>query len=139
MRLSRRYKFCASHRLHSESLTERENQDTYGKCNNPHGHGHDYVLDVTVSGRLNRITGQVVSVAALDGLVNECILRDMDHRNLNEEVPEFANLVPTSENLAVVIEQRLKGKWDDRFSASGPRLHNVSLLETRRNRFDVNE
>ena len=139
MRLSRRYRFCASHRLHSDSLTETENQETYGKCNNPYGHGHNYVLDVTVSGRLDPVTGQVVSLGALDRLVDECILREMDHRNLNEEVPEFAKLVPTSENLAVVIERRLKGEWEDRFTASGPRLDNVSLLETRRNRFDVNE
>lgn len=139
MRLSRRYRFCASHRLHSDSLTDQENQDTFGKCNNPHGHGHNYVLDVTVSGRLDPITGQVVSPQALDRLVDECIVREMDHRNLNEEIPEFAALVPTSENLAVVIERRLRGKWEDRFTALGPRLDNVSLLETRRNRFDVNE
>ena len=126
-------------RSHSPELSEQANDAVYGKCNNPHGHGHDYVLDVTVSGRLNRITGQVVSLASLDGLVDECVLRDMDHRNLNEEVPEFAKLVPTSENLALVIERRLKGKWEDRFTDSGPRLDNVSLLETRRNRFDVKE
>ncbi len=138
MRLSRRYKFCASHRLHSDALSEQENRDTYGKCNNPHGHGHNYLLDVTVSGKLNRITGQVIPLADLDTLVDESILRVMDHRNLNQDVPEFATLVPTSENLAAVIEKRLKANWEDRFTASGARLLNVSLLETRRNRFDVN-
>ena len=137
MLLSRRYRFCASHRLDSPGLSEQENRDTYGKCNNPHGHGHNYVLDVTVSGGVNRVTGQVAPVGLLDALVDECVLQAMDHRNLNAEVAEFTNLVPTSENLAMVIEKRLKDRWDDRFSASGPRLENVRLLETRRNRFDV--
>ncbi len=137
IRLTRRYGFCASHRLHTDSLSEPDNQELYGKCNNPHGHGHDYVLEVTVAGTLNDSTGLLLRPRDLDALVDESVLRDMDHRNLNTEIPEFAAVVPTSENLARVIENRLKENWSSRFSPAGPHLEKVSLQETKRNRFEL--
>jgi len=81
MRLTRRYKFCASHRLHAAGLSDEENRAVYGKCNNPYGHGHDYVLEVCVKGPLDAETGRVVDVAVLDQLVTGGVLRDLDHNS----------------------------------------------------------
>jgi len=133
IRLTRAYRFCASHRLHSASLSEAANREVYGKCNNPYGHGHNYQLEVTVAGPVDAASGKVVDVPRLDGLVESSVLRHFDHQDLNA-VPEFAELVPTSENLVMVIEQRLRQAW---FAGAGPRLENVRLHETRRNRFDL--
>lgn len=137
IRLTRLYRFCASHRLHTERLNAAENQEVYGKCNNPHGHGHNYQLEVTVGGPLDRESGRIVDLPSLDGLVQAHVLDAFDHRDLNSEVPEFTSLVPTSENLALVIEQRLQKEWGSRFPGGWPRLENVRLHETPRNRFDL--
>jgi 6-pyruvoyltetrahydropterin/6-carboxytetrahydropterin synthase len=136
IRLTRRYGFCASHRLHSDALTEEANRELYGKCNNPHGHGHNYSLEITVAGTLAGNTGVLMRPGDLDAFVEEYILREMDHRHLNADVPEFSALVPTSENLAQVIENRLNKGWSGRFPG-GPRLEKVRLQETRRNRFEL--
>ena len=137
MRLTRRYGFCASHRLHSEALTEDENRELYGKCNNPHGHGHNYVVEVTVAGCVSPKTGLLLRLEDLDSLVRDDILKEFDHRNLNREIPEFAAVVPTSENLARVIENRLSRNWSSRFYSGQPALEKVSLQETKRNRFEL--
>ncbi len=137
LRLTRRYRFCASHRLHSSALSASENRELYGKCNNPHGHGHDYLLEITVAGTLETETGKLVDVSQLDRLVNASILNNMDHRDLNSEVAEFAEMVPTSENLALVIGRRLNESWTACFGAEGPSLDNVRLHETARNRFEL--
>jgi 6-pyruvoyltetrahydropterin/6-carboxytetrahydropterin synthase len=100
--LTRRYMFSASHRLHSPQLSDEENRDTYGKCNNPHGHGHNYMLEVTVSGPVDEATGMVCNLVDLDGFVQREILERFDIQNLNT-LPEFANLVPTTESLSMVI------------------------------------
>jgi 6-pyruvoyltetrahydropterin/6-carboxytetrahydropterin synthase len=100
--LTRRYMFSASHRLHSAQLSDAQNQSTYGKCNNPHGHGHNYMLEVTVSGPVDEATGMVCNLADLDGFINNEILECFDVQNLNT-LPEFANLVPTTESLSMVI------------------------------------
>src|SRR5438552_18592242 len=84
--LTRRYRFAASHRLHSEHLTKDENEQLYGKCNNPYGHGHNYVVEVSVRGPLDRATGRAVDLPALDGLVAREVLGPFGHRNLNQEV-----------------------------------------------------
>jgi 6-pyruvoyltetrahydropterin/6-carboxytetrahydropterin synthase len=136
IRLTRRYGFCASHRLHSDRLTEEANREVYGKCNNPHGHGHNYSLEITVVGILDRNTGVLMRPGDLDAYVDEYVLRNLDHRHLNDDVAEFSALVPTSENLARVIENRLNEGWSGRFPA-GPRLEKVRLQETRRNRFEL--
>lgn len=137
-RVTRRYKFAASHRLNSARLSERENRELYGKCNNPYGHGHDYVLEVSVAGPLDAVSGQVVNVPALDRLVSEQILRDVDHRYFNADVPEFSgDLVPTSENILRVFEDRLRANWRKAFPGDWPRLESVRLQETKRNRFEL--
>jgi len=131
MFLTRRYRFAASHRLNTEALSPEENTRLYGKCNNPYGHGHDYVLDVTVDGRV-RPDGQVVDRQALDQLVMEQVLARLDHRNLNCDVPELAERVPTTENLASAIEDMLKRNW--RLPA---RLAKVRISETAKNTFEL--
>jgi 6-pyruvoyltetrahydropterin/6-carboxytetrahydropterin synthase len=137
-RVTRRYKFAASHRLHSSELSEPENRELYGKCNNPYGHGHDYVLEVSVAGPLDSSSGQVVNLPVLDRLVNEQILRDFDHRYFNADVREFStDLVPTSENILRVIENRLSAHWHTSFPGDWPRLEGIRLQETKRNRFEL--
>jgi 6-pyruvoyltetrahydropterin/6-carboxytetrahydropterin synthase len=106
-RVTRRYQFSASHRLHSAQLSEEENQRLYGKCNNPFGHGHNYVLEVSVRGPVDTLSGRAVDPAALDQLVRERVIRAFDHKNLNEEIEMFQRVVPTSENLTVRIQQIL--------------------------------
>ena len=133
MRLTRQYRFSASHRLHSRQLSEAENQEIFGKCNNPYGHGHDYVLRVTVSGAPDLDTGLLVRVGALDALVEEKVLRYTRDRNLNDwEVFADTGTVPTTENLAAAVTARLSDAWTGAFPA-GPRLNAVTILETRRN------
>ena len=137
MRVTRRYRFAASHRLHSAAFTEDENRDLYGKCSNPYGHGHDYVLDVTAVGRINPVSGQVVHVPTLDRLVSEEVLKDFDHRYMNADLDEFQSLVPTSENIIRVIEARLTTHWATAFPGEGPHLEGIRLRETKRNVFEL--
>jgi 6-pyruvoyltetrahydropterin/6-carboxytetrahydropterin synthase len=136
IRLTRRYRFAASHRLHSERFSEQENSDLYGKCNNPYGHGHDYILDVTTAGPIDPVSGQAISIPTLDALVRAQVLKDLDHRYLNADVAEFQQVIPTSENIIQVIEDRLKAGWSAAFPGEWPRLENIRLQETRRNRFE---
>jgi 6-pyruvoyltetrahydropterin/6-carboxytetrahydropterin synthase len=136
-RVTRRYKFAASHRLHSGRFSEEENRELYGKCNNPYGHGHDYVLDVSVTGPVDIVSGQVVNIEALDRLVGEQILRDFDHKYLNADVREFEDFTPTSENIIRVMEDRLKSRWRKSFPDDLPRLEKIRLRETRRNQFEL--
>ncbi len=105
--LTRRYLFSASHRLHSNDMPEEWNRATYGKCNNPHGHGHNYHLEVTVSGPVDPRTGMVCNLVDLDGFVGREILERFGHQNLNT-LPEFADEVPTTENLCVTIYDILR-------------------------------
>jgi 6-pyruvoyltetrahydropterin/6-carboxytetrahydropterin synthase len=100
--LSRRYLFSASHRLHSEAMSPEENQTTYGKCNNPYGHGHNYTVEVTVSGPVDQQTGMVCNLTDLDGFIGREVLARFDHEDLNM-LPEFANEVPTTENLCIHV------------------------------------
>ena len=137
-RVTRRYRFAASHRLHSNGLSEPENQELYGKCNNPFGHGHDYILEVSVTAPIDARSGQVVNVTALDRLVKTEVLSDFDHGYFNADVPEFArDLVPTSENILRVIETRLSANWRKAFPGDWPRLDRIRLQETKRNRFEL--
>jgi 6-pyruvoyltetrahydropterin/6-carboxytetrahydropterin synthase len=135
--VTRRYQFACSHRLHSSLLSETENSLVYGKCNNPYGHGHNYVLRVTARGPANQ-AGQAVNVQLLDRLVEREILDVLDHRNLNSDVDWFGTAVPTSENLAAAICLRLKRNWHSVFQAPWPRLAQVCIEETPRNIFLVN-
>jgi 6-pyruvoyltetrahydropterin/6-carboxytetrahydropterin synthase len=137
MRVTRRYRFVASHRLHSTAFSEDENRELYGKCSNPYGHGHDYILDVTAVGPVNEVSGQVVHVPTLDRLVREQVLKDFDHRYLNADLGEFKTAVPTSENIIRVIEDRLNARWLAAFPGEGPRLEGIRLRETKRNVFEL--
>lgn len=127
--LGRRYKFAASHRLHSEKLSAEENCRVYGKCNNPYGHGHNYVVEVSVSGTVDPATGMVVNLADLDGYVEREVLEAFDHKSLNEQVQAFCGKVPTTENLCIEIFQRLK-----HFPLA--RLERVRVEETSNNTFE---
>jgi 6-pyruvoyltetrahydropterin/6-carboxytetrahydropterin synthase len=136
IRLTRRYRFSASHRLHSPALSGRDNAELYGRCNNPHGHGHSYVLDVSLSGPVDESTGRVADLAALDRLVETRILSRLGHRDLAAEAPDIAGSIPTSENLAAGIRASLQAHWHESFPGREPRLDRVRLYETPRNVFD---
>jgi 6-pyruvoyltetrahydropterin/6-carboxytetrahydropterin synthase len=127
--LTRRYWFSASHRLHCDAITEEENRRLYGKCNNPHGHGHNYALEVTVSGRIDPQTGMVCNLADLDCFVNENILERFGHENLNT-LKEFQGVVPTTENLCIEIYGRLEAGFHE------ARLEKVRMEETSLNSFE---
>jgi len=132
-RLTRRYRFSASHRLHAPALSDEANRELYGKCNNPWGHGHNYLVEISVSGTVQPDTGQLVNVEALDDVVHGAVLDDFDHRDLNRDVAAFHEVVPTSENVAVEIRRRLTRAWPAGF----PKLAGVRLWETKRNIFDL--
>jgi 6-pyruvoyltetrahydropterin/6-carboxytetrahydropterin synthase len=136
-RVTRRYQFSASHRLHSVQLSDAENRVLYGKCNNPFGHGHNYVIAVSVRGPLDADTGRTVDTLRLDELVSRQVLQPFDHRNLNAEVAAFGVVVPTSENLGVEICRRLKQHWKEVFPGEWPKLEKIRIEETPRNIFEV--
>ena len=125
----RRYTISASHRLHTDALTAEENRATYGKCNNPHGHGHNYVVEVVVAGAVNPETGMVVNMAALDEVVRGRVIDRFDHANLNLD-PLFVNRVPTTENLSRAVFALLK----DALPAG--ELERVRVEETENNFFE---
>jgi 6-pyruvoyltetrahydropterin/6-carboxytetrahydropterin synthase len=125
----RRYTLSASHRLHSEALSAEANRTAYGKCNNPHGHGHNYVVEVLVGGEVDAETGMVVNMAALDEAVRTRVMERFDHTNLNLD-PYFKNRVPTTENLCRVIFDLLK----DALPAG--ELERVRVEETENNFFE---
>ena len=127
--LTRRYRFSASHRLHSAEMSAAQNLATYGKCNNPHGHGHNYTLEVTVSGRVDPATGMVCNLVDLDGFVEREVLSRYDLENLNT-LQEFAQLVPTTENLSVEIFEILQRGFQT------AHLDGVKLEETMMNSFE---
>lgn len=99
---TRAYTISASHRLHTDALSAEENQATFGKCNNPHGHGHNYRIEVTVGGEVDRSTGMVINMSTLDAVVRTQVLERFDHTNLNLDAL-FANRVSTTENLTIAI------------------------------------
>ena len=127
--LTRRYVFSASHRLHRDEMSAEENRAAYGKCNNPHGHGHNYALEVTVSGQVEPSTGMVCNLVDLDTVVKQKVLERFDHENLNL-CTEFHSLVPTTENLSEVIFNILKQSF------KSAHLEKVRLEETMMNSFE---
>jgi 6-pyruvoyltetrahydropterin/6-carboxytetrahydropterin synthase len=134
--VTRVYRFSASHRLHTGALSEAENQRIFGKCNNPYGHGHNYELEVTLHGRINPQTGLVVPLAELDRYVEDRVLRHFSNKNINEDVAPFSTLVPTTENLTVVIADLLRAGWPFTGGAARVTLRRVHLQETPRNGFE---
>jgi 6-pyruvoyltetrahydropterin/6-carboxytetrahydropterin synthase len=135
--VTRKYRFSASHRLHAAQLSDAENRELYGKCNNPFGHGHNYEIAVTVRGPVEARSGRAVDLELLDGLVRRQVLGPFEHRNLNQEVEAFRATVPTSENLGREVVRRLKQNWRAVFPQEGPRLESVAIAETSRNAFEV--
>jgi 6-pyruvoyltetrahydropterin/6-carboxytetrahydropterin synthase len=127
--LGRRYRFAASHRLRSEKLSEEENNRVYGKCNNPYGHGHNYVVEVRLSGPVDPATGMVANLADLDAFVEREVIEAFDHKSFNEDVAEFREQVPTTENVCIEIFQRLR-----RFPKA--KLERVRVEETANNAFE---
>jgi 6-pyruvoyltetrahydropterin/6-carboxytetrahydropterin synthase len=127
--LSRRYSFPASHRLFRAEWSFEQNMRVFGKCANPHGHGHNYTLEVTVTGPVNAGTGMIANLTDLDEFVRKNVLDAFDHANLNEQIPEFRDAVPTTENLCRVIFHRL---------AAFPhaRLERIRIEETGKNSFE---
>jgi 6-pyruvoyltetrahydropterin/6-carboxytetrahydropterin synthase len=128
--LSRRYHFAASHRLHTAKLSEEENKRVYGKCSNPYGHGHNYVLEVTVTGPVDPETGMIANLAELDPFVQKEVIEPFDQKFLNEEVAEFREQVATTENVCREIFRRLK-------SFPLARLERVRVEETSKNSFEI--
>jgi 6-pyruvoyltetrahydropterin/6-carboxytetrahydropterin synthase len=130
--LTRRYSFAASHRLHSPKLSEEENRFIYGKCNNPYGHGHNYIVEVTVTGPVDGSTGMITNLGDLDPFVQKEAIEVFDHKYLNEEIPEFKALVPTTENVCREIYRRLK-----KYPLA--QLERVRIEETLKNSFEYGE
>jgi 6-pyruvoyltetrahydropterin/6-carboxytetrahydropterin synthase len=133
--LTRRYRFPAAHVLRSERFSDAENRRIYGKCAHPSGHGHDYGLEVTVSGPLDARTGAIVPVPELDAIVRERVLERLGHRLLNDD-PWFAEAVPTAENIALAVRRELDAALAAR---GGARVARVRLEETRRNAFECGD
>jgi 6-pyruvoyltetrahydropterin/6-carboxytetrahydropterin synthase len=127
--LTRRYMFSASHRLHSDEMSEEQNLSTYGKCNNPHGHGHNYTVEITVSGPVDERTGMVCNLVDLDGFVQSEILERYDHQNLNL-LQEFAKNVPTTEHLCIAIYEIVERGF------TKAHLDKVRIEETMMNSFE---
>lgn len=126
MFLTRRAEFSASHVCANPLLSEEENGAIYGKAANPNGHGHNYVVEVTIEGETNPVTGMVFDLRELKQVLNDEVVEPMDHRFLNREVPPFDRVVPTTENLVREIWTRLQPRID----RAGVRLRNVRLYET---------
>jgi len=122
--LTRKAEFSASHFYHNPKLTPEENQRIFGKCNNPHGHGHNYTLEVTVKGPVDERSGFVMDLKQLKQVMTREVIDVFDHRHLNHEVPEFKRQIPTTENLAIAIWRRLEGKLN-----GGARLYRVRVYE----------
>jgi 6-pyruvoyltetrahydropterin/6-carboxytetrahydropterin synthase len=129
LELTRLYSFAASHRLHSARFDEAENARIYGKCNNPYGHGHNYVVEVTVTGPVDPATGMIAHLGDLDHFVAREVIEPFDHTYLNMDVAAFRDLVPTTENLCIEIFERLQ-------SFPGARLVRIRVQETGKNSFE---
>lgn len=129
VKLTRVYEFAASHRLHCADLSAAKNVELFGKCNNPAGHGHNYIVEVTVSGKPDATTGMVADIEKLDRIVEIEVLDRYDHKHLNEDIEEFRGRNPTTEVLTKTIYDRLKSKLT-------PQLEKVTVRETARNIFE---
>ncbi len=127
--LTKRYWFSASHRLHNDSFSDEENLRTFGKCNNPYGHGHNYGLEVTVAGPVDQHTGMVCNLADLDAFVQREVLEVFDHEHLNA-LPQFEGMVPTTENLARVVYDLIASRFKQ------AQVEKIRIEETSLNSFE---
>jgi len=130
--VTRKAHFNAAHRLHNSNKSDKWNRETFGKCNNPNWHGHNYTIEVTVAGTVNPETGYVIDLGDLKGIIQKRILDKCDHKNLNLEVPFLEGIIPSTENLVKAFFQELE---DDIYEASygDSKLYSVKLFETERN------
>ncbi len=124
MRVTQQFEFSAAHRLHSSQLSAEQNLEVFGKCNNPHGHGHNYVVEVTLAGSPDPVTGEVVSIPELHRVVKSRVIQPLDHKNLDVEIEFFRGVSSTVENIATFIYQRLEGQF------GRARLDTVRVYET---------
>lgn len=125
--VTRRLKFNAAHRVHNPALSDEENERTFGKCNNPNWHGHNYTLDVSVRGPIDDRTGYVIDLSVLKRIVREHVVDRIDHKNLNLDVPFMKGVIPTSENIIMAV-------WRELTPAVHPgRLVKLVLWETDNN------
>ena len=136
-KLTKRFAFSASHRLHVGALSEEQNRELFGKCANPFGHGHNYWLEVTVSAPPDDQSGMTLERGAFEQWVRDCVLERIDHTYLNEDVQEFRETVPTTENLTLAIERWLREGWSRRFPDEPCLLAGVRVEETSRNSFQL--
>ena len=125
--ITKRVEFSACHRLYHPDFSDEKNQEVFGICNNPNGHGHNYVLDVTLTGSPDPQTGMIIDLKFLKDLLEDLLLRQLDHKNLNLDVPFLAGCVPTVEMLVIRIWEQLDGK------IPGGRLSELTLYESRTN------
>jgi len=123
----RKSRFNAAHRLYVKNWSDERNNEVFGLCNNPNFHGHNYHLEVSVTGEIDPITGYVIDLKIVKDFIQSEVIDPFDHRNLNLDTEEFENLIPTAENIAMVIYNKLRAKMDDRYEIS------VKLFETERN------
>jgi 6-pyruvoyltetrahydropterin/6-carboxytetrahydropterin synthase len=135
--LTRRYRFSASHRLDSSALSARESERIFGKCNHPFGHGHDYVLEVTVAGEPDGVSGLILPISELDELVEEKILRLFRYRYINLDVGQFASVIPTTENVTQAVADLLKQNWREHIGERAARIERVRIEETGRNSCEI--
>ena len=130
--VTRRTHFNAAHRLHNPDKSDDWNKETYGKCNYPNWHGHNYVIEVTVAGTPDTDTGYIIDLGKLKKIINDQIIEPCDHRNLNKDVPFLEGIIPTSENLVQAFYGQLKNEVEEAAS-EGSVLYSVKLFETERN------
>ncbi len=123
--ITRKVRFCAAHRYHREDWTAEKNREVFGACNNPHGHGHNYELEVTLRGPVDPFTGMVINLRRVDEILQEQVVSRFDHRNINKEVEGFESTVPTTENLAIHIWKLI----EPGFNQEAVRLSRVRLRE----------
>lgn len=129
----RKSHFNAAHRLHVQEWSDEKNKSVFGKCNMPNYHGHNYVMEVKLTGQIDPTTGYVMDLGILKNIINEEVVDRYDHRNLNLDIPEFKSLNPTVENIAVVIFKRLRKRIDEQL------VLGLRLYETERNFVDIEE
>ncbi len=126
MLITRKFHFSASHRVYNPALSDEENFRIYGKCSNPNGHGHNYVMDITVAGEVNAETGFVMDLSEIKLLVEKEIIDKVDHKNLNVDVDFMNGILPSTENIAVKFWEQIESK----INAPGRKLYSIMLQET---------
>jgi 6-pyruvoyltetrahydropterin/6-carboxytetrahydropterin synthase len=135
--VTRKYQFSASHRLHIDGLTEAQNDEIFGKCNNPFGHGHNYELFVTIRGPVDPDSGLAANIPKLDKLVENRVLSVFHLKNMNSDIPVFASVVPTTENVGLEIRRMIQNGWNDTFPGEWPMFEKLRIYETERNICEV--